>query len=153
MAVQGSFTVFDRSKLYIGDGSTDLLLPTSDFQAVLTTSSQVISESFVGTSGNCQYSDLTAELPTAVGYSQGGVALSGVTIFRSSSAVVEWSSASAVWFLTGPITFKYLVIYNASEPRQNLLGYVDMDLSGGSVNPAPGALTINPNPAGWFSYT
>jgi len=153
MAVQGAFTVFDWSLLFIGDGSTDLLLPSSSFNLVLTTSAQVLTPDFVGASGNCQYSDLSAELPTASGYTAGGVPLSGVSISRSSSPVVEWDSSLARWSLTGPLTFKYMVIVNLSTPNHNLVGYADMDTSGGSITAIPGVLSIAPAATGWLSYS
>jgi hypothetical protein len=44
-------------------------------KAVLTTSTQAITRTFTGSSGNARYTDLTNELGTASGYTAGGVAL------------------------------------------------------------------------------
>lgn len=152
MATQGAFIVFDRAKLYIGDG-TSALLAASTFKAVLTTTTQAITQTFTGSSGDCRYADLTNELGTANGYTAAGVTLGSVAITRSSGPVVEWNTASAAWTLTNTITFKYFLIYNNTLANKNLIGFCDMDTGGGSVSPIAGTLTVAPNAAGWFTYT
>ena len=152
MAVQGPITMFNRSKLYYADG-TGLLLPTNTIKAVLCTSSQSIDATFTGSSGDCRYADLTAELATANGYTIGGVTPGSVALTRSSATTVEWNTAAAAWTLTNTITFKYMILYAFNLTNKNLIAFCDMDTGGGSVSPIAGTLTVSPNAAGWATYS
>ena len=129
-----------KAKVMVG-GSPALNLGTDAFQAVLTTSAQALTASFTGTSGAARYSDLTAELPTADGYTAGGVALSSVT-FTETAGELTWNSANITWTLTGSVTFKYMVIYDNTASTKDLVTYCDFDTSGGSISPSSGPLVM-----------
>lgn len=148
MAVQGAFTLFTRGLLRIEDATVDL--DTHALKAVLLTSAQALTAAFVGTSTDCRYSDLTAELATANGYTVAGVALAGVTL-SISGVFVKFTANPISWTLTGAgVTFKYLVIYSDTAANKNLICFCDMDTGGGSVSPVAGALTVTPDTNGIF---
>lgn len=102
------------------------------FQLVLCGDSQSITDAFSGTSGNCEYGDLADELPTADGYTAGGVTITSAIITRTVASNV-FSAANASWSLSANITFKYGLIFDSTLPDSDLLCYVDADTSGGQV--------------------
>lgn len=148
----GSFTWFDKALIKIANGT--ISLTGTNFKAVLATFSQPMSKSFAGSSGAAKYSDLTAELATANGYTNSGLAMSGFGLVASGSSVT-WSSAAMSWTLTGAgLTFRYLIIYDNSGATKDLLCFLDMDTSSGSnITVAAGPLVVTPNPSilGWSS--
>src|SRR5437899_13097791 len=110
MATQGPFKFFNRAKLKVLDGT--LSLKNDAFKAALCASTQALDETFTGSSVDCRYADLTAELSTANGYTNGGLAASSVTLTRTTTTqtndTVAWDIADLVWSLSGGgITFKY----------------------------------------------
>jgi hypothetical protein len=147
----GNFTILNAAKLKVTNNT--IKLGSDSFSLCLTTSSQVLTPGFTGTSGNAQYSDLTAELPTAAGYTLGGITLSTVT-WTSTSGVVTFTSGTTYWTLTGVgITYKYAVIYDLTATNKDILGYFDSNTAGGSVSPGAGTFGISPNSSGWFTLT
>jgi len=142
----GSFTLFQQGLMRWQDGTID---PDSHtLKAVLCTSSQALSSTFVGSSGDCRYADLTAERTTANGYTVGGVTLTGVAL-SIASTFVKLTSSVWSWTLTGGgITYKYLVIYDDTSANKNLLAFVDMDTGGGSISPGTGTLQYTPDSNG-----
>lgn len=142
MAVQGPWAFFNlaKPKLFNGGG---LITPGSDtFKVALTTSSQSLTAAFAGTSTDARYSDLTAELATANGYTNGGLTLTSVT-FTLSSATITWNCATMSWPITGGgITFKYAVLYDNTTTHKDLVAYTDFDTGGGSVSALSGTLSI-----------
>lgn len=151
MATQGPMTFFDWALSKTWDGTFHMV--SDAWKAVLCTSAQSISRSFVGTSGDARYADLTAELPTANGYTVGGVLLSSVAVARVVSNKIRWTSSPPGWTIaTGPITFKYMIIYNNTDVNKSLLGFCDMDTGGGSVSAGIGPMTVSPDAANGFFY-
>jgi len=145
----GTWTWFDKSLEKVDT----LNLLTDTLKIVLTSSSQALSRTFVGASGDCRYSDLTAELTTAGGYTAGGQTLTGPSSSRSSNVVtVAYNNPS--WVISSSITFKYAAIVDDTLANDNLLAFLDTDTGGGSstVDPAgsPLAFTFL---TGLFRYT
>ncbi len=110
-------------------------------------STQSLDETFTGSSADCRYADLTAELATANGYTSGGLAAASVTLTRTTTTqtndTVAWDIADLVWTLTGGgIAFKYLAIYDNTDANKSLVAMCDMDTGGGSVTPLAGTLTV-----------
>lgn len=151
MAVQGAMIWFDRTLKKIADGT--LSLSSDTFHASLLTATQAMSATFVGASGDARYADLTAELATASGYTIGGLALSSVSLARAAVNQTVFTSAPLAWTLTGTITFKYMAIYDFTTTNKDLIGFCDMDTTGGSVSPVAGPLQIQPDATlGWLYW-
>lgn len=147
MAVQGPFVFLNRAKLKVlTGGGTTINLTTDTFKAALCTSVQALDGTFLGSSTDARYADLTAELTTANGYTAGGLALSSLALTRFTGSAtndsVAWDCADLVWTLTGGITFKYLVIYDFTATNKDIIALCDMDTGGGSVSPLAGTLTV-----------
>lgn len=139
MATQGPWTAFNIAKLKMLNGVVNLSSDAAHI--VLCTSAQALAATFAGGSADARYADLTAELPTANGYTAGGDTLGSVTLTLS-TGTVTYNSATATWTLTGSITFKYTVIVDWTSPNKDLLFFCDMDTGGGSVSPAALPLQI-----------
>lgn len=144
-----AFTLFNLAKKKLGAGT--IILNSHTFKVALCTSSQSITAAFVGSSTDCRYADLTAELSTANGYTAGGATLGSVT-WNESSGTVTFDAADVAWTLTSTgITYKYQVVYDNTSTNKDLLGYVDVDGSGGSISPTAGTHTIVWNASGIFT--
>lgn len=141
------FTIFNLAKPKLLNGTLDL--DANAFKVALTTTSQALDATFAGSSGDCRYADLTAELPTANGYTAGGQALSGVSLTRS-TGTVTFDAADISWTLTGSITFRYGVIYASGVTNAPLLAFFEAE-SGSSVTPTAGLLTFQWNASGIFT--
>lgn len=128
MAV-GAWTLFNKGELKFTQGLIDL--DGHSFKLALCGSTQALSRTFVGTSTDCRYSDLTNELATAGGYTSGGLALSGLSLSQVSS-VVTWLATDASWTLTGSLVFKYGVIYDDTNANKDLFCFFDANDLGGS---------------------
>lgn len=89
MAV-GDYFLFDRALKKLIDGTINL--ETMAVNAILTTNAQAIDKTFLGSSGDARYADLTAELTTANGYTVGGVALSNVVMSRPTALISQLTS-------------------------------------------------------------
>lgn len=148
-----TFTVFNKARKKLGDGTIDL--DTHTFKVMLCGSSQSIAANFAGTSTDCRKADLTGELSTANGYTAAGATLGSVT-WTESSGVITFDAADTAWTLTGAgITYKYIIIYDDTATNDDLLGFVNVDDSGGSatISPAAGVHTVTWNASGLFSLT
>lgn len=128
MAV-GAWTLFNKGELKFTQGLIDL--DGHSFKLALCGSTQALSRTFVGSSTDCRYSDLTNELATAGGYTSGGLALSGISLSQVSN-VVTWLATDASWTLTGSLVFKYGVIYDDTNANKDLFCFFDANDLGGS---------------------
>ena len=151
MAVQGAWTILNLAKLKVMESTINLA--ADNFNVVLCSSSQALSASFTGSSGQARYADLTGELATANGYTVGGVNLASPTLTLA-GATVTFNGGNPSWTLTGSgITFKYAVIIDESAANKDILAYCDMDTSGGSVSPIAGSMEIQENAGGILTWT
>ena len=141
----GNFIVFNRSKLKLGNGTFDL--DTQTFKMALTTSSQALAATFVGTSTDCRYADLTAEVASGGGYTTGGKTLSAT--WTQATGTITFDCDDQAW-TSSTITAKYAVIY-ADNTNDDLLCFVDLDTGGGSVSTVSGTLTVTINASGVFT--
>ena len=105
MAV-GTLTLYDRFSKYKGDGTIDLDLAGSNLTGAL-----FLSTSNANTGTLNIYGDLTNEVATAFGYTQGGQLLTSVTWVQT-LAKTKFSSASPQWTASGgSIVARFFVIY------------------------------------------
>lgn len=141
----GPFRWFNSALDKIADGS--MLLGADPFKAVLCGATQALDETFVGASGDCRYADLTDELATANGYTNGGLALT--ESFSRVANIVTFSASPLVWTLTNTISYKWCVLL-CDNANDDLLCFMDANtLSGVAVaSPTAGTLTITPHASG-----
>jgi hypothetical protein len=141
----GNFIVFNLAKLKLANGTFDL--DTQTFKMALTTSSQALAATFVGTSTDCRYADLTAEVAAGGGYTTGGKTLSAT--WTQATGTITFDCDDQAW-TSSTITAKYAVIY-ADNTNDDLLCFVDLDTGGGSVSTVSGTLTVTINASGVFT--
>jgi hypothetical protein len=138
----GTFTLYNNVAKYLGDGTVNL---TSDtFKITLHTSS------YTPAGTQDLYTDLTNELSTANGYTNGGATLASV-VESISAGVANWTSANQVWTASGgSITARYAVIRDTTASK--LIGYMVLDATPADVTATDGnTLTVGPNASnGWF---
>ena len=137
MAGSGPWTWFNKALSKPFDNTVDL--DSHAFVCALLDASQVIDQSFVGSSGNAEYSDVTGELATANGYTHGGLNLSSISILTASPTSRLWTAADLSWTLTGSIAVKYAAIFDNTTVTKDLVCFCDF-------NPGGGALTISVSP-------
>lgn len=89
----GPFVSYNHTAYRIGKG--DIVPGVDTFKAIL-----VLSTSNFETATLTQYSEITNEVATAFGYTQGGIAWSGVT-WTQSTAKAILTAASAQWSASG----------------------------------------------------
>lgn len=99
------------------------------------------------------WADVSAsELATAGGYTQGGQALSSITVARSGAAVI-FDAANVVWN-PATLTAKYVVLTKRAGGSlvsgDLLIGYAELEV-GGTVSPSGAALTVAWNAGGIFT--
>lgn len=90
----GAFIFPDKAKLNFFS-ATDLLNPANSFKITLHTSA------WTPANGTDEvYADLTSELATGFGYTNGGLALTGVALTQA-AGVVKFTCSPAVWTASG----------------------------------------------------
>lgn len=144
--------LFDRALQKINDGTINL--ETMAVKAVLSTVTQALDKTFVGGSGDARYADLTNELTTTLGYTAGGVTLTGVAFSRPTALLAQITSAAFGWTITGAgITYKYCTLYVDGATNKDLLLGMDCENSGGSITTIAGPLTFTPGANGLVRWT
>lgn len=147
----GPFTWFNQALIKVTNGTINMA--GTNFYAALTLSAQPLTAAFNGTSGNCQYSDLTSQTANGNGYTTGGLALTGETLSRSAN-VVTWTSSVMSWTITSTgITCRYLVIYDNAATNKDLLCFCDLDPTAtGDLTVLAGPLVITPDANGILKW-
>lgn len=140
-----TITIFESFREYIGDGTIDL--DTDTFKVSLHTSTYTPSAST-----QSAYADLSNELSTANGYTNGGATLASVTWTRS-GATVTLDAADTVWTASGgSIAARYAVIRKsgtANTITDPLVAYILLDNTPADVTVTDGNnLTLAWNASG-----
>ena len=147
MAV-GTFTPYSNAIFNISKALINLSSDT--FVMILATTSYTPAPDT-----NATFTNLSAnEVANGLGYTTGGVVLTGVSNTLS-SATVTWTTASATW-ATATFTCRYGIICKRAAGSlvagDLLVGFVDLTGSG-SVTGQGGSFVVAPNAGGWFSLT
>ena len=128
---------------------------TGTFKVTLHTSSYTPN---VLLTGNKQYADLTNELSTANGYTNGGQTLTSLSLSASGLNVV-WTSVAPSWTASGGnITARYAVVRAVGSINgltDPLLFYILLDNTPADVTATNGnPITLTPDPTnGWVLIT
>lgn len=138
---------YDSFIEYMADGTIDL--DTHTFKVILVTSTYTPSAST-----HTVYADITNELSTANGYTNGGQALGTVT-WSQTGGTATFDAADTVWTASGgSITARYAVIYDdtPTSPADPLVGYILLDNSPADVTATDGnTFTLQWNGSGIFT--
>lgn len=148
----GTFTLFDKAKLNIANG-TDLLNPTNSYKWTLHTSAYTPN----GATHEV-YADLTNELATGNGYTSGGLAMANDALTLA-SGTVTFTGDPATWTATGGSipAWRYAVLRvvgTVNGKVDPLVGYFVGDTTPADVaaTTAGNTLKILPNAAGLASF-
>lgn len=149
----GAFIFPDKAKLNMFS-ATDLLNPANSFKITLHTSAWVPANST-----DEVYADLTNELATGFGYTNGGLALTGVALTQT-AGVVKFTSAAAVWTASGgsiPVWRRAVVraVGTLNGKVDPIVGHFLGDSTPADVpaTTSGNTLTITPNASGIMSAT
>lgn len=145
-----SITLYQSFNEYKSDGTIDL--DTDTFTVSLHTSTYTPSATT-----HTVYADLTNELPTANGYTNGGQNLAAVTWNRS-AGTVTFDAADLAWTASGgSITARYAVIRKngtANGIISPLVAYILLDTTPADVTVTAGnTLTLQWHASGIFTST
>ena len=143
----GNFTLLDTAKLKILNGTIHLNSDT--FKACLTNSSVALSATFTGTSGQGEYSDLSAGEVTGTGYTAGGQVVNSVTL-SGTTGTVTFTGNSVSW-TNATITALNIVVYSSTASNKDILGYMQLDSTADSST--NGTFTVNWNASGIFTLS
>lgn len=147
----GTLTLYDRFAKYLGDGTIDVDLAGSNLTGAL-----FLSTSNANTGTLNIYGDLTNEVATAFGYTQGGALLTSV-VWTQTLAKTKFSSASVQWTASGgSIVARFFVIYcNATLNGivKPLVGRCLLDSTPADVTALAGQpFVVTPDSTlGWFT--
>jgi hypothetical protein len=108
MAAAGKWKLYEAANLHLADGTFDLDNASLGLTMALFLSTSNCNTLSVGTG---VYGDLTNEVATNFGYTQGGIALTGETWTKSAS-VSTFDCDNVVWTASGgSIVARFAVIY------------------------------------------
>ena len=145
-----SITFYNSFREYVADGTIDL--DTDTFKVTLHTSTYT-----PNATTHTVYADLTNELITASGYTNGGATL-GLVTWNRSGGTVTFDAADTVWTASGgTITARYAVIRKdgtANAIVSPLIAYILLDTTPADVSATTGnTLTLQWNASGIFDLT
>lgn len=141
----GAWTVFNLALKRLADGIFDL--DTHTFKMALTGTTQALDATFVGTSTDCRYSDLTDEVPNGSGYTTGGKTLA--CTWTQSTGTITFDCDDQSW-TSATFTAKYAVIYDDTAANKNLLCFCELEV-GSSLSPSSGTLSVTIHASGVFT--
>jgi hypothetical protein len=150
----GKWKLYEKANLRLADGTFDMDNASLGLTMALFLSTSNCDTLSVGTG---IYGDLTNEVATNFGYTQGGVALTGET-WTNSASVSTFDCDNVVWTASGgSITARFAVIYcNATVNTivKPLLCVSLLDTTPADVTATTGnTLTIAINASGVFTQT
>jgi hypothetical protein len=140
----GAWTVFNIAKEKLADGVFDL--DTQTFKMAICTNVQALAATFAGTSTDCRYADLTAEV-VGSGYTAGGKTLSATWV--RSTGTVTFDVDDQAWTSSTLTDCKYAVIY-ADNTNDDLLCFCELDTVT-NLSTVSGTLTVTINASGVFT--
>ena len=131
-----------------GVGVGDLDIDGDDFKCVLLTSS------YTPTATHAAYADLSGELSTANGYTNGGKSLTGVT-FTESGGTTTMDCADISWDIdTASISARYAVIYDNTDAGKQLVCVCLLNNAPADVTADPGdTFVVAIHADGLFDFT
>lgn len=147
-----SLNVFDTTRLWMGD-ATQLILPQTSMKVTLHTSTLALTAS-----GFSVYANLTNELSTANGYTNGGFDVGAGRFLTQATTTVKFgTTTAAAWTISGSsIVWRWYVVRAVGTFN----GHVDPlicfglgDSAPADITWAPGAQAINWNANGFFTIT
>ena len=148
MAV-GPIQFLDQRLPEIWSASTDWT--THEVRAILCDDSQLLSTDFAGVSGDALYSDLTGELSTGGGYTQGGVLVDNFSTTLNTVSthfgVLDADNISWPALTKSGIAYCVLLDFTYSDPL--ILGFFELNV-GGTVDSTGQDLNVLWNANGLF---
>lgn len=147
----GKWKVYEKAKVNIENGTLDL--DTNTLKMIL-----LASTSNANTlSGSEILADLTNELATANGYTNGGITLSGLSLTNTAGSVA-FTFTAPVWTASGgSITARFAAIYASGTLNGKVNPIVAvclLDVTPADVTATTGnTLTITPNASGAFTLS
>jgi hypothetical protein len=143
----GTFTVLNDAKIKLFNQV--IKLNSDTFHVALLTNAVALSNTFVGSSTNAQYSDITSEV-TGTGYTAGGATM-GSPALTTSAGTVTFTGNSVSW-TSATFAAKYAVIYDYTATNKDIVGYMDLDTGAPGGDAATnGTFTVNWNGSGIFT--
>lgn len=147
----GKIKLYEKAKGNIANGTIDL--DTDTFRGILLSSASNANT----LSGSEVLADLTNELATANGYTNGGQTLTSVT-WTQSGGVWTFTCTAPVWTVaTANLVARLFAIYKlgtANGKVNPLVGVALLDTTPADVTTTPGnTLTITPNASGLFQLS
>ena len=142
---QGTLTVFEEFRLYIGDGSHDLA--SDSFKVALITTIPTAADA---TPDLGDYTEVTG-----TGYTAGGE--TSAATYTEAAGVATFDIADVSWTQNGagPTTIKAALIYNTTHVGTNdAVAFIDMTTDGSTaISLVDGDISIAINAAGVFTLT
>lgn len=150
MAAPLAWAIYNEYKLTFGKKVMDMSADAFKMALFLSTSNAG-SAALV----TAQYANLTNELANGLGYTTGGVALTGVTWTALAGAVKTFTSNKASWTAAGgSLVFRFAVVYDNTTANKDLVCFSLLDSAPADITVLNGVTQdININASGIFTLT